>query len=81
MSTVELLEDSFNESPIGETPLFYWYATPIGIAALCKGKESSLSEFLVKDVIKEGLTVALDLSKEERECLYSSKGLVILFYS
>ncbi len=81
MSTVELLENCFNDSPIGESLTFYWYATPIGIGALCKSKEISLSDCLLKEAIKEGLTVDLDLSKEERESHYSSKGLVLLFYS
>ena len=79
MSTQELLEDSLNDSEIGQTAKFHWHATPIGIAALCKQKGSRLSEAFYEDAIKEGLEVGLDLTREERESHYSRKGLVILF--
>jgi len=81
MSTQELLEESLKDSAIGDTSRFQWHVTPIGIAALCKEKEPSLSENFYADAIKEGLAVGLDLSREERESHYSQKGLVILFYS
>ena len=81
MSTQALLEDSLQDSAIGDTSRFKWHATPIGIAALCKEKEPSPSEKFYEDAIKEGLAVGLDLSKEEKESHYSQKGLVILFYS
>ena len=81
MSTQELLEDSLQDSAIGDTSRLQWHATPIGIAALCKEKEPCLSENFYADAIKEGLAVGLDLSREERESHYSQKGLVILFYS
>ncbi len=81
MSTQELLEDSLEEPSIGQTEKFHWHATPIGIAALCKQQVSRLAETFYEDAIKEGLEVGLDLTREERESHYSSKGLVILFYS
>ena len=81
MSTQELLEDSLQDSAIGQTSTFLWHATPIGIAALCKQQGASLSKTFYEHAIKEGREVGLDLSKEERESHYSKKGLVILFYS
>ena len=81
MSAQALLEESLQDSAIGDTSRFKWHATPIGIAALCKEHEPCLSENIYEDAIKEGLAVGLDLSREERESHYSPKGLVILFYS
>lgn len=81
MSKEELLEDCLNEPSVGDSKSFQWLATPIGIAALCKEKDADFSDTLLTIAIKEGLTVALDLSKEEFEYHYSSKGLAILFYS
>ena len=81
MSTQALLEDSLKDPAIGDTSRFQWHATPIGIAALCKEKASCFSESIYADAIQEGLSVGLDLSREERESHYSQKGLVILFYS
>ena len=81
MSTSELLEDSLKDPAIADTSRFQWHVTPIGIAALCKEKDTCLSEKIFADAIKEGLVVGLDLSREERESYYSPKGLVILFYS
>ena len=75
----KLLEASLDEPAIGQTSKFLWHATPIGIAALCKQKESHPNSY--EDALKEGLEVGLDLSREERESHYSKKGLVILFYS
>ena len=81
MSTQALLENSLQDPAIGDTSRFKWHATPIGIAALCKEKESCISENIYQDAIQEGLAFGLDLSREERESHYSQKGLVILFYS
>tara|TARA_Y100001968_G_C18945892_1_gene520938 strand:- start:89 stop:334 length:246 start_codon:yes stop_codon:yes gene_type:complete len=81
MSTLQLLEDSLKDPLIANTKSFYWYATPIGIAALSKEKESSISEHLYKNLMQQGLEVGLDLSREERELYHSYKGLIILFYS
>ncbi len=76
-----LLEDSLAESPIGHTKSFEWHATSIGIAALRKEAYSMSAENLNKNAINEGLEIGLDLTKEEKELHYSSKGLVIIFYS
>lgn len=81
MSTQELLEDSLDEPSIGQTDKFLWHATPIGIAALLKTKETSLANLSYEDALREGLEVGLDLSREERESHYSKHGPVILFYS
>ena len=81
MSTQELLDDSLNDPSIGQTSLFHWHVTPIGIAALCKQDDSQFSNSPYEEALKEGLEVGLDLSREERESHFSKKGLVILFYS
>ena len=81
MSNQTLLEDSLEEPAIGQTSKFLWHATPIGIAALCKQKESNFTKNSYEEALKEGLEVGLDLSREEKESHYSKKGLVILFYS
>jgi len=82
MSNQKLLEDSLDQPAIGQTARFLWHATPIGIAALCKQKESQVStKSSYEDALKEGLEVGLDLSREEKESHYSKKGMVILFYS
>ena len=84
MSTISaqaLLEDSLEQPAIGNTSKFLWHATPIGIAALYKGQDSSSDISAYEEALKEGLEVGLDLSREERESHYSKQGLVILFYS
>ncbi len=81
MSTKELLEDALGQDPISSTSCFEWYATTIGIAALCKTSESLQIEKLYQAAITEGLDIGLELTKEEREFHYSLKGIVIIFYS
>ena len=81
MSNQKLLEDSLTDSVIGQTQKFHWHATPLGIAALSKEKDSHPSQTFYEDALKEGLEVGLDLTREQRESHYSNKGLVILFYS
>ncbi len=81
MSSKELLEDSLLDPPIGQTIGFEWYATPIGIAALRKGSASLNPEELYQNAIKEGLQIGLELTKEEKEFYFSSKGTVVIFYS
>ena len=75
-SIAKLLKDP----PIGQTKHLIWLLTPVGIAALPK---SSVSTELppYDEAIKEGLEIALDLSREEREFHQTEKGLVLLFYS
>tara|TARA_Y100001970_G_C13950022_1_gene707757 strand:+ start:354 stop:599 length:246 start_codon:yes stop_codon:yes gene_type:complete len=81
MTAADLLEDSFQKSPIGDTFTFQWYVTPIGIAALIKVKDTCFLESCFNAAIQEGLEIGLDLSREERERQFSSRGWAILFYS
>ncbi len=81
MSLEGLLEDSLSDPPIGDTKKFQWHATPIGIAALSKEPNPSKYEPLKKIAIEEAVEVGLDLTKEETELHYSSRGIVIIFYS
>ena len=75
-----LLADSLSETPIGQTKSFIWLATPIGIAALCKTNDPSIKPPFEK-AVKEGVEVAIDLSREEKEFHQTERGLVLLFYS
>ena len=78
-STHDFILDSLKEEPIGETVLFVWYITDIGIAALFKGNENFNIYNL--NVEKEAKNISLDISKEEKEyCEIEDKKLFI-FYS
>ena len=77
---IHLLHDSLDQPPIAKTKSFIWLATPIGIAALCRSKESMLRPPF-EDALKEGFEVAIDLSREEREFHQTEKGMILLFYS
>ncbi len=77
---INLLTDSLAQAPIGQTKNFIWFATPMGIAALCKAKEQS-SKPPFDEAVKDGIEVAIDLSREEREFHQTEQGLVLLFYS
>tara|TARA_B100000029_G_C17215920_1_gene829857 strand:+ start:248 stop:631 length:384 start_codon:yes stop_codon:yes gene_type:complete len=77
---IHLLQESLAHKPIGQTKSFVWLATPMGIAALCRSKES-INKPPFEEAIKEGVEVAIDLSREEREFHQTEKGLVLLFYS
>ena len=75
-----LLEEALNEPDIGTTIRFRWHATAIGIAALwTEANMPSTPPF--EDALQEGLTVGLDLSREEREFHQVEQGLVLLFHS
>ena len=78
--TINLLQDSLAQPPIGQTKSFIWLATPVGIAALCKTQDSTTKPPFEK-AVKEGVEVAMDLSREEREFHQTEKGLLLLFYS
>ena len=78
--TIDLLEDSLSQKPIGQTKSFIWLATPIGIAALCIADKSSTAP-PYEEAVKEGIEVSVDLSREEREFHQTEQGLVLLFYS
>ncbi len=75
-----LLTESLSQPPIGQTKSFIWLVTPMGIAALCKKKDTSMTPPF-EDAVKEGIEVSVDLSREEKEFHQTEKGLVLLFYS
>ena len=74
-----LLEEALNQPPIGETANFAWNATPLGIAAIYKGKSPSKPPY--EQAIKEGEELSMDLSREEKEFHLTQKGLALIFYS
>tara|TARA_Y100001968_G_scaffold266676_1_gene256304 strand:- start:210 stop:518 length:309 start_codon:yes stop_codon:yes gene_type:complete len=77
---IHLLTEYLSEPPIGQTDNFIWLATPIGIAAVCKTENKTIKP-PYDQAVKEGLEVAIDLSREEKEFHETKKGLVLLFYS
>lgn len=77
---IKLLQDCLAQPPIGQTKSFTWLATPMGIAALCKTQDST-SKPPFEQAVKEGVEVAMDLSREEREFHQTEQGLLLLFYS
>ena len=78
-STSDLIIDSFQEEPIGETDHFIWFITDIGIVALFK-KDENFETYLSNFEI-EANTIALDISKEEKEYLKIKDRQLFLFYS
>ena len=80
MALRSLLEESLAEPSIGSTERFQWHATPVGIAALWTHKETPISP-PYEQALEEGLTVGLDLSREDREFHQVKQGLVLLFHS
>ena len=77
-ATCELIIDSFDEEPIGETDHFTWFITDIGIVALFKREENL--ETYSSNVESEANKLALDVSKEEREYLIINEKQLFLFY-
>ncbi len=75
----DFILDSLKEEPIGETVLFVWYITDIGIAALFKGNENFKIYNL--NVEKEAKNISLDISKEEKEYCEIKDKKLFLFYS
>ena len=78
-STSDLIIDSLKEEPIGETDLFIWFITDIGIVALFKGEENF--EIFNSTVESEANKIALDITKEENEYLIIKENQLFLFYS
>ena len=78
-STCDLIIDSLNEEPIGETDHFIWFITDIGIAALFKGDDNF--ETYSSNVEIEANKIALDITKEEKEYLKIKERQLFLFYS
>ena len=78
-ATCDLIIDSLEDEPIGETIHFTWFVTNIGIAALFKGDENF--ETYSSNVEIEANKIALDITKEEKEYLKIKERQVFLFYS
>ena len=78
-STFDLIIDALKEEPIGETDLFIWFITDIGIVALFKRDESF--ETYSSNVDIEANKIALDITKEEKEYLTIKDRQLFLFYS
>ena len=78
-SASELIIDSLNDEPIGETDYFIWFITDIGIVALFKGEKNFKIYNL--NVENEAKKIALDISKEEKEFLKIKEKQLFLFYS
>ncbi len=77
--TCNLIIDSLEEEPIGETDHFIWFITDIGIVALFKRKENF--ETYSSNVEIEANKIALDITKEEKEYLKIKEMQLFLFYS
>ena len=78
-STSDLIIDSLNEEPIGETDYFIWFITDIGIVALFKREENF--ETYSSNVEVEANKIALDITKEEKEYLKIKGRQLFMFYS
>ena len=78
-STCDLIIDSLKEEPIGETDLFTWFITDIGIVALFKREENFAT--YSSNVEIEANKIALDITKEEKEYLKIKGRQAFLFYS
>ena len=72
-----LIRDSLNQKPIGQSKNFEWFITEIGIVAILKDQDESISTL---DPIKEAIELDLDLSKEEKQLIKLDEKQVILFY-
>tara|TARA_B100000900_G_C20447893_1_gene661899 strand:+ start:274 stop:507 length:234 start_codon:yes stop_codon:yes gene_type:complete len=75
-SSEQIIKKSIKKQPIGETDSFIWFICDIGIVAVFK--DNRVSE---KKSCKEALSIALDLSKEEKENYLIDGKKVFLFYS
>ena len=73
-----LIRESLNNKPIGQSKNFEWFITEIGIVALMKFQNKSISSL---DPIKEAIELDLDLSKEEKQLIKLDEKQLILFYS
>tara|TARA_B100000212_G_scaffold151278_1_gene113787 strand:- start:407 stop:646 length:240 start_codon:yes stop_codon:yes gene_type:complete len=73
-----LVRDSLNRRPIGQSKNFEWFITEIGIAAVMKNNNESISSL---DPVGEAIELHLDLSKEEKQFIRLDKKQILLFYS
>ena len=72
-----IIINSIKNQPIGETKNLIWFICEIGIFGIFKS-DINIPEI---KILNEALSLALDLSKEEKE-FYSIEGKkIILFYS
>ena len=78
-STEEFLLNSFQEKPIGNTCLFTFVVTDIGVVALFWEVENY--EIYNSNVVIEANNIALDITKEEKEYLQINYKRLFLFYS
>ena len=78
-STRDLIIDSLNQEPIGESDNFIWFITDIGIVALFKRDENF--ETYSSNVEVEANKIGLDITKEEKEYLKIKERQLFLFYS
>ena len=72
-----IIKNSIKDQPIGETENFIWFICDIGIFAIFKSK-INIPE---AKILCEALSIALDLSKEEKESYLIEGKKIILFYS
>ena len=77
--TSDLILDSLKEEPIGETDHFIWFITEIGIVALFKREENFETYSSIVEI--EANKIALDITKEEKQCLKIKERQLFLFYS
>ena len=73
-----LIRDSLNRKPIGQSKNFEWFITEIGIAAVMKNDNETMSSL---DPVREAIELHLDLSKEEKQLIRLDKKQILLFYS
>ena len=78
-STCDLIIDSLEKEPIGETDHFIWFITDIGIIALFK-REDNYETYNSK-VELEANKISLDITKEEKEYFKIEERKLFLFYS
>ena len=78
-STSDLIIDSLNEEPIGESDHCIWFITDIGIVALFKRDENF--ETCISKVEIEANKLALDITKEEKDYFKIKEKRLFLFYS
>ena len=72
-----IIKNSIKNEPIGETKNLIWFICEIGIFAIFKSN-LNIPEF---KILNEALSIALDLSKEEKEIYLIEGKKIILFYS
>ena len=76
-SSEVIIKNSIKGQPIGETENFIWFICDIGILAIFKSN-INIPE---NKILSEALSIALDLSKEEKEFYLIEGKKIILFYS